>query len=64
MAPKSDEISRELAKKIGGGMDAEFAWKATITAKTGGGVEWKDGQTHTSATAVKLKIVYYKIACY
>ncbi|WP_200379229.1 hypothetical protein [Rubrivivax gelatinosus] len=57
---RSDEIAHEVAKKIGGGVDAEFAMKATITAKTEGGIEWKDGQTHTSATAVKLKIVYYK----
>ncbi|MBV2149997.1 hypothetical protein KRZ98_17270 [Sphingobium sp. AS12] len=57
---KSDEIAHEVAKKIGGGVDAEFAAKATITAKTEGGVEWKDGTTHTSATAVKLKIAYYK----
>jgi len=59
-ATKSDEIAEEVAKRIGGGVDAEFAYKATITAKTDGGVEWKDGKKHTSANTVKLKIAYYK----
>jgi hypothetical protein len=59
-ATKSDEIASEVAKHIGGGIDAELALKATIAAKTEAGEEWKDGKKHTSVNAVKLKIAYYK----
>ena len=54
----SDEVSEEVAKKLGGGVD--IAVKQIITIKTEGGVEWKDGKKHTSATAVKVKVAYYK----
>lgn len=54
----SDEVSSEVAKKIGGGIDA--AYKQIITIKTEAGVEWKDGKKHTSQTAVKVKVAYYK----
>jgi hypothetical protein len=54
----SDEVSEEVAKKLGGGV--EGAYKQIITIKTEGGAEWKDGKKHTSATAVKVKVAYYK----
>ncbi|KUM36337.1 hypothetical protein AR689_20610 [Arthrobacter sp. EpRS71] len=54
---KSDEVSEEVAKKLGGGVD--LAYKQIITMKTEGGIEWKDGKKHTSASAVKVKVVYY-----
>lgn len=54
----SDEVSAEVAKRLGGGV--EGAYKQIITMKTEGGVEWKDGKKHTSATAVKVKVAYYK----
>lgn len=54
---KSDEVVSEVAKKIGGSV--EGAYKKIITMTAEGGVEWKDGQTHTATTAVKVKVVYY-----
>lgn len=54
----SDEVSAEVAKKLGGGV--EGAYKQIITIKTEAGVEWKDGTKHTSQTAVKVKVAYYK----
>ena len=54
---KSDEVTKEVASKLGGSL--EGAYKSIITMKVEGGGEWKDGQTHTVATAVKVKVVYY-----
>jgi hypothetical protein len=54
---KSDEITKEVASKLGGSL--EGAYKQIITMKVEGGGEWKDGQSHTVATAVKVKVVYY-----
>jgi hypothetical protein len=54
----SDEVSAEVAKRVGGGVEGSY--KQIITMKTEGGVEWKDGKKHTSATAVKVKVAYYK----
>ena len=42
---------------IGGSV--EGAYKQIITMTAEGGVEWKDGQTHTTTNAVKVKVVYY-----
>ena len=53
----SDEVSAEVAKKLGGGVEGSY--KQIISMKTEGGVEWKDGKKHTSATAVKVKVAYY-----
>jgi hypothetical protein len=55
---KSDEVAAEVAKRLGGGVEGSY--KQIITMKTEGGVEWKDGKKHTSATAVKVKVAYYK----
>ena len=54
----SDEVSAEVAKRLGGGVEGSY--KQIIKMKTEGGVEWKDGKKHTSATAVKVKVAYYK----
>jgi hypothetical protein len=54
---KSDEITKEVASKLGASL--EGAYKQIITMTVEGGGEWKDGQTHTVATAVKVKVVYY-----
>ncbi|MBS0156385.1 MAG: hypothetical protein JSS38_17515 [Nitrospira sp.] len=54
----SDEVSTEVAKRLGGGVEGSY--KQIITMKTEGGVEWKDGKKHTNATAVKVKVAYYK----
>lgn len=54
---KSDEITKEVASKLGGSL--EGAYKQIISMKVEGGREWKDGQSHTVATAVKVKVVYY-----
>ncbi len=54
----SDEVSAEVAKRLGGGVEGSY--KQIITMKTEGGVEWKDGKKHTSANAVKVKVAYYK----
>ena len=54
----SDEVSAEVAKRLGGGVEGSY--KQIITMKTEGGVEWKDDKKHTSATAVKVKVAYYK----
>ena len=54
---KSDEVTKEVANKIGGSVEGSY--KQIISMKTEGGVEWKDGQSHTVATAVKVKVVYY-----
>jgi hypothetical protein len=53
----SDEVVKEVAKKIGG--STELAYKNIVTMTAEGGVEWKDGQTHTTSQAVKVKVVYY-----
>ena len=54
---KSDEVTKEVASKIGG--ELEGVYKQIISMKVEGGGEWKDGQSHTVATAVKVNVVYY-----
>lgn len=54
---KSDEITKEVASKLGASLEA--AYKSIITMKVEGGGEWKDGQSHTTQTTVKVKVVYY-----
>ena len=54
---KSDEVIKEVASKLGASLD--LAYKKIITMTVEGGGEWKDGQTHTTQTAVKVKVVYY-----
>jgi hypothetical protein len=54
---KSDEVTKEVASRLGVNVGA--AYKQIITMGVEGGGEWKDGQSHTVAQAVKIKVVYY-----
>jgi len=54
----SSEITKEVAKKIGTSL--EVGYEKIITMKVyDGGMEWKDGENHTTDKAVKVKVVYY-----
>ncbi|MHA4151428.1 hypothetical protein [Bacillus cereus] len=54
---KSQEVVKEVAEKLGSSI--EVALKSIISMKVEGGMEWKDGKSHTSQTAVKVNVVYY-----
>lgn len=54
---KSQEVVKEVAEKLGSSID--LAFKSIISMKVEGGMEWKDGKSHTSQTAVKVNVVYY-----
>jgi len=54
---KSDEVHKEVAKRLNGTVEVEV--KKIITIGVEGGGEWHDGQTHTVENAVKVKVVYY-----
>ena len=54
---KSDEITKEVASRIGGSLEGSY--KQIISMAVEGGGEWKDGQSHTVEHAVKVKVAYY-----
>ncbi|KAA6449232.1 hypothetical protein DX932_30310 [Bacillus cereus] len=57
LTTKSEEVVKEVAEKLGSSID--LAFKSIISMKVEGGMEWKDGKSHTSQTAVKVNVVYY-----
>jgi|GEM_PF-3914049 len=56
-ASNSTEVTEEIKKHFGGGVDVEL--KKVITIKTEAGEEWNDGKKHTSQKALKMKVMYY-----